>query len=112
MAGIGVERNISNYAKLRKLFFQRSDNTRHQPVGVIRFFRTRRFERCINHRKQRQRGHTKVHRPLSGFQQTIQTLPFNTGHRSHRFNAIGTIKHKHRVDKIIRRQYRLAHQAT
>src|SRR6266436_4998279 len=45
LIGVGIERNIGHDAELGKAFFQHSDNTRDQSLGIRRFLAVGGFER-------------------------------------------------------------------
>ena len=111
VAGVGVERDVGDDAKFGELPLQRGDDTRHQTVRVPGFFRACGLERHVDDREQRQRRYAQTLCPFGGFQQVIEALPFDAGHRRDRFNAILAVEDEHRVDQIVGGQDMFSHQA-
>ena len=83
-----------------------------QAMAVERLFRTQRLQRGIDHRKQCQRGDAQIDGALGGLQQDIERLPLDARHRRNLLAAPIAFENENRVNKVVDREHRLAHQAT
>jgi hypothetical protein len=110
VAGEGVQRHVGHHPQLRKLLFELAYHAGHQAVRVPGFLAIDRLEVGIDHREQRHHRNAQLHALLSHWQQQVEAQALHAGHRGHGLAALLAVEHKHRVNRVMRRQRMLAHQ--
>ena len=114
MAGVGVERHITQHAQFGEVFFQRGNDARHQAVRVHRLGTVGAFSFLVDHREQRHARHAQLHGFFGDGEQFVERVARYARHRWHRLHQPGTnialVVDEHRVDQIVGGENIFLHQ--
>ena len=111
VAGVGVERDVGDEAKLRKLALDRAAGAADKIALVQRFASLGVFERDLGVGEERNRRNLEVDRPLGLAHRFFDGQAVDAGHRVDRDAAFVAVDEEERPDKIVRRQDVLAPRA-
>ena len=110
VAGVRVERDVGDEAKLRKLALDRAAGAADEIVLVEGLAAALVLEMRLGVGEERDRRDVELDRPLGLAHRLIDAEPVDAGHRGDRNAPLLALDQEQRPDEVARRQHMLRHQ--
>ena len=111
MGGEGVQGHVGNHAQVRILDLQGAHRPLRQALGIPGFPGILGLLLGRGDRKQGDGRHAQHGQIAGQLQQQIDAQALHAGHGGHRLALALAFQHEHRLNEIVDREARLAHQA-